>query len=158
MDEYKFLSKSPAATSALGYRLGERLQAGSVIALTGELGCGKTLLTRGICYGLGVPLRQVNSPTFVLVNEYKGGRMPVFHMDMYQMSTESDAVEIGLIDYLVRAESGVMVIEWAEKILSLLPLDLLKVDFEILSPRKRRLIFSSREDIFGSLLEGLDEA
>ncbi len=158
MDEYIFLSKSPAATSALGYRLGESLQARSVLALTGELGCGKTLLTRGICYGLGVPLRQVNSPTFILVNEYSGGRMPVFHMDMYQISAEFDAMELGLIDYLVRAESGIMVIEWAEKILPLLPRDLLKVHFDILSPRKRRLIFSSRGDIFGSLLEGLGKA
>jgi tRNA threonylcarbamoyladenosine biosynthesis protein TsaE len=97
MDSYVFLSNSPAETSALGKRVGRRLEAGSVIALTGELGCGKTLLTRGICAGLGVPLRQVNSPTFVLVNEYRG-RLPVFHLDMYQIGAEVDAVELGITD------------------------------------------------------------
>ena len=69
MQTCDILSSSPAVTTAIGQRMGAVLEPGSVIALTGELGCGKTLLTRGICAGLGVPLRQVNSPTFVLVNE-----------------------------------------------------------------------------------------
>ncbi len=154
MDSYEFLSKSPAATSALGERVGERLEAGSVVALVGELGCGKTLLTRGICAGLDVPLRQVNSPTFVLVNEYCG-RLPVFHMDLYRLGTESDVVELGITDYLSRTESGVMIIEWAEKIPSLLPDDLLKVEFEILGARRRRIVFSAYGGRSGSLLEEL---
>jgi tRNA threonylcarbamoyladenosine biosynthesis protein TsaE len=99
---YTFLSNSPSSTLALGKRIGERVRPGSIITLTGELGCGKTLLTRGICAGLGVPPRQVNSPTFVLVNEYPG-RMPVFHLDMYQLNAASDAVELGMLDYLARA-------------------------------------------------------
>src|SRR4030043_948344 len=107
MCKYEFFSSSPAATLSLGKRIGERLPQGSVIALTGELGCGKTLLTRGICDGLGVPLRQVNSPTFVLVNEYRG-RLPIFHMDLYRIGTKADAVELGIADYLWRAASGVM--------------------------------------------------
>ena len=154
MDKYEIFSNSPASTSALGKRVGERLESGSVIALTGELGCGKTLLTRGICAGLAVPLRQVNSPTFVLVNEYRG-RLPVFHMDLYRLNTESDVVELGITDYLSRAESGVMIIEWAEKIPSLLPDDLLKVEFEILSPRKRRIVFSAYGAGFAGLFEEL---
>ena len=84
MDKCEFFSNSPAATLALGKKIGRASAPGSIIALTGELGCGKTLLTRGICAGLGVPLRQVNSPTFVLVNEYQG-RLPVFHMDLYRL-------------------------------------------------------------------------
>lgn len=151
---YTFLSSSPAATSALGKRMGERLPAGSVVALTGELGCGKTLLTRGICAGLGVPSRQVNSPTFVLVNEYRG-RLPVFHMDLYRLGTETDVVELGITDYLLRTASGVLIIEWAEKIPSLLPADLLKVEFEILSARKRRIVFLASGRTFGSLLKEL---
>jgi tRNA threonylcarbamoyladenosine biosynthesis protein TsaE len=154
MDSYVFLSNSPAETSALGKRVGRRLEAGSVIALTGELGCGKTLLTRGICAGLGVPLRQVNSPTFVLVNEYRG-RLPVFHLDMYQIGAEVDAVELGITDYLARAEAGVMIIEWAEKIMSLLPDDLLYINFEILSARKRRMAFSTAGKRFYSLFKEL---
>jgi tRNA threonylcarbamoyladenosine biosynthesis protein TsaE len=154
MYNWEFLSSSPAATSALGKRMGERLEAGSVIALIGELGCGKTLLTRGICAGLGVPLRQVNSPTFVLVNEYRG-RLPIFHMDLYRLGSIDDGFEIGIMDYLSRAESGVMIIEWAEKIYSLLPECLLKVEFLVLSARQRRIEFSTSFDKFGSLFKEL---
>ena len=136
MIEYTVTSNNPGATFKLGKRIGEKLPAGSIIALTGELGCGKTVLTRGICDGLGVPLRQVNSPTFILINEYRGN-MPVFHMDMYQIGTESDAVDLGIIDYMVRATSGVMIVEWAERILSILPEDLLQVKFTVISERKR---------------------
>jgi tRNA threonylcarbamoyladenosine biosynthesis protein TsaE len=142
MYKYIFISSSPAATVALGRRIGKHLEAGSIISLIGELGCGKTLLTRGICEGLGVPRRHINSPTFILVNEYRG-RLPVFHMDMYQLRAESDAVELGMTDYLARASSGVMIIEWAERIISLLPDDILKVSFEVLPDRKRRIAFSA---------------
>jgi tRNA threonylcarbamoyladenosine biosynthesis protein TsaE len=150
----KFLSHSPAATLSLGKKLGELLEPASVIALIGELGCGKTLLTRGICTGLGVPLRQVNSPTFVMVNEYRG-RLPVFHMDLYRLGSIENGFEIGIMDYLSRAESGVMIIEWAEKVLSLLPADLLKVEFQILSARKRQIEFSASSRRFRGLFKEL---
>ena len=142
MFKYEIFSNSPAATLSLGRRIGQKLEPGSVIALTGELGCGKTLLTRGICDGLGVPARQVNSPTFMLVNEYRG-RMPVFHIDLYRLSGIDDGFEIGIMDYFSRAAAGIMIIEWAEKMLSLLPTDLLKVEFDIISSRKRRIVFST---------------
>ncbi len=157
MDRYTFLSNSPAATSSLGKRMGERLEAGSIIALIGELGCGKTLLTRGICAGLGVPLRQVNSPTFVFVNEYRG-RLPVFHMDLYRLDEIAEGFEIGILDYLARAESGVIVVEWAEKALSLLPDDHLKVQFQVLSARKREIVLSAPGNRFNSLLKELGES
>jgi tRNA threonylcarbamoyladenosine biosynthesis protein TsaE len=142
MYKYEFFSHNPTATLALGKKIGEHLPPGSIIALMGELGCGKTLLTRGICAGLDVPLKQVNSPTFMLVNEYKG-RLPVFHIDLYRLSGVDDGFEIGIMDYFSRAASGVMIIEWAEKMLSLLPADVLKVEIDIISDRKRRLVFSS---------------
>jgi tRNA threonylcarbamoyladenosine biosynthesis protein TsaE len=151
---YNFISGSPSATLSLGKRMGEILQPGCVIALTGELGCGKTLFTRGICAGLDVPLRQVNSPTFVLVNEYRG-RLPVFHLDMYQLGSASDAVEFGMLDYLARAASGVMIIEWAERIGAVLPADCLKIKFDVLSVRQRRLEFSAAGDRFKNLIEAL---
>jgi tRNA threonylcarbamoyladenosine biosynthesis protein TsaE len=154
MDRYKFLSNSPAATSSLGKKMGGRLEAGSIIALIGELGCGKTLLTRGVCAGLDVPLRQVNSPSFVLVNEYRG-RLPVFHMDLYRLGETAEGLEIGILDYLARAESGVIVVEWAEKILSLLPDDHLKVQFQVLSARKREIVLSAPRDRFGALFKEL---
>ena len=154
MKRYTFLSNSPAATSDFGKRMGEQLKGGSVIALIGELGCGKTLLTRGICDGLGVPLRQVNSPTFVLVNEYRG-RLPVFHMDLYRLGEMADGFEIGILDYLAQVESGVMVVEWAEKVLSLFPQDRLEVRFHILSVRKRQIELSASGDRFDGLLKEL---
>ncbi|MFH1650636.1 MAG: tRNA (adenosine(37)-N6)-threonylcarbamoyltransferase complex ATPase subunit type 1 TsaE [Chloroflexota bacterium] len=136
--KFLFLSKSPAGTLAFGKKMGTRLPAGSIITLIGELGCGKTTLTRGICLGLGVPERQVNSPTFVLVNEYRG-RMPVYHLDLYRIETP-DVLDIGLYDYLRRAESGVMLIEWAEKISGLLPEDSLRIDFSVTGKNQRQLL------------------
>ena len=156
MDRYEFLSSSPAATLNFGKKIGERLGVGSIIALTGELGSGKTLLTRGICDGLGVPLRQVSSPTFVLVNEYRG-RLPIFHMDLYRLGSIDDGFEIGIMDYLARAESGVMIIEWAEKMISLLPADILRVEFEIISARKRKIAFSSSGIRFDALFREIQQ-
>jgi tRNA threonylcarbamoyladenosine biosynthesis protein TsaE len=156
MSNYEYISHSPSDTLKLGEKIGRNLRNGSVIALIGELGCGKTLLTRGITTGLGVPMRQVNSPTFVLVNEYRG-RRPVFHMDLYRLGDAADVVDIGLLDYLARAESGVIIIEWAEKILSLLPDEYLKIEFEIISARKRRISFSAAGEIYNDLMEKINK-
>ncbi len=156
MGRYVFLSHSPAATFNLGRRIGERLYPGSVLALIGELGCGKTLLTKGVCAGLGVPERQVNSPTFVLVNEYSG-RLPVFHIDLYRLGDLVDEIEIGIWDYLARAEQGVMVVEWAEKLLPLLPDDYCRVQFTVLSARKRQIALSGCGARCSKLLRELGE-
>ncbi len=149
--KYVFLSNSPATTFSFGKRVGERLKAGSIIALIGELGCGKTLFTRGICVGLGVLERYVSSPTFIFVNEYRG-RLPVFHIDLYRLDTIAEEFEIGILDYLAKADSGVIVVEWAEKILSLLPDNYLQVHFQVLSARRRQLELVSFGERSGSLL------
>lgn len=156
VNRYVFLSNSPLATLNFGKRVGKQLEAGSILALIGELGCGKTLFTRGICAGLDIPLRYVNSPTFVLVNEYRG-KMPVFHMDLYRIEGIAQGFEIGILDYLARVEFGVMVVEWAEKILSLLPDDYIKVEFHVISARKRQLVLSGSEKRLNILLKGLGE-
>jgi len=148
--EYVFLSDSPAATTALGKKIGIILSAGSILAMVGELGSGKTLITRAICAGLGVPSRQVSSPTFVLVNEYHG-RLSVYHLDLYRIAGEADGVELGIADYFRRAAAGVMIIEWAEKIYSLLPPGVLKIELDVISPRQRRLVMSSTDDKYRSL-------
>ena len=140
---------------SLGKKIGERLEMGSVIALIGELGCGKTLMTRGICMGLGVPERLVNSPTFAFVNEYHG-RLPVFHIDLYRLDTLTEELGIGMLDYLKRGASGVIIVEWAEKMRSLLPESYLQVEFEVLTARKRRLILTGIGDKFTHLLEELN--
>ncbi len=151
--KYVFLSISPAATLRFGRRLGEKITAGSVIALIGELGCGKTLFARGICTGLGVPENEVNSPTFAFVNEY-GGRLSVYHVDLYRIDDIESGFEIGMLDYLGRAEAGVIVLEWAEKIQALLPEDYLQVKFEVISAQKRSLEFTASGERSGALIRG----
>ena len=150
------MSNSPSATFNLGKWLGERLQMGNVLALIGELGCGKTLFTRGICVGLGVPERRVNSPTFAFVNEYMG-RLPVSHVDLYRINTVEEGFEIGILDYLARAASGVIVVEWAERMLPLFTDSYLQVQFQVLSTRRRRLEFTGFGEKFTGLLGEMGE-
>ena len=154
VNRHVLLSNSPASTLKLGKRVGEKLKAGSIIALTGELGCGKTLFTKGICSGLGINAGYVNSPTFVLVNEYSG-KLPVFHIDLYRLDDITEGFEIGILDYLVKAETGVVVVEWAEKILPLLPSNYLHVQFSVLSLRKRRILLEGFGETFSSLVREL---
>jgi len=152
---YVFFSNSPSATLRFGRRLGERISVGGVIALVGELGCGKTLFTRGLCTGLGIPEKEVSSPTFAFVNEYRG-RLPVYHVDLYRIDDIESGFEIGMLDYLARAEAGVVVLEWAEKVLFLLPEDYLQVKFEVLSLQRRRLEFTSSGERSDAIIRGLE--
>jgi len=150
------MSNGPSSTFNLGRWVGGRLQMGSVLALIGELGCGKTLFTRGICVGLGVPERRVSSPTFAFVNEYVG-RLPVSHVDLYRINTVEEGFEIGILDYLARAASGVIVVEWAERMLPLFPDNYLQVQFQVLSARRRRLEFTGFGGKFTGLLGEMGE-
>ena len=106
-----FTTHSAAETEALGERLAARLTGGEVIAYTGDLGAGKTAFTRGLARGLGITVR-VTSPTFTIVNEYEGGRLPLFHFDMYRLSSSDELYDIGWEDYLARG--GVCAVEWSE--------------------------------------------
>jgi len=151
MEKRLFLTSSPSATQDLGQRIGGKLGPGSIIALIGELGCGKTCFTKGLCAGLGIPKRCVNSPTFTFVNEYKG-RLPVFHLDLYRIEGIAMGLEVGMLDYLLQAESGVMVIEWAEKVLPLLSDSYLAVNFSVLSPKKREIVLIGFGERFCKLL------
>ena len=108
-----FISHSPAATESLGEAWGRAAQNGLVIALSGDLGAGKTQLVRGLARGLGVTAR-VHSPTFTLVNEYGGGRLKLFHLDLYRLETAAQILSAGVEEFL--SPDGVAVIEWAERI------------------------------------------
>ena len=112
------ISHSPAETFAAGQRLAGSLRAGDVLALCGDLGAGKTQLVKGIAAGLGTPA-EVTSPTFTLIHEYEGGRLPLYHIDLYRLETEAEALSTGLEDYFESA--GVTAIEWADKFSELLP-------------------------------------
>ena len=109
----QFVSNSEEETEALGRRLGEILDQSTVVAFTGDLGAGKTAFTRGLAKGLDIPDR-VTSPTFTIVNEYEGGRLPLFHFDMYRLSSADELFDIGWEDYLARG--GVCAVEWSENV------------------------------------------
>ncbi|VAW38124.1 tRNA threonylcarbamoyladenosine biosynthesis protein TsaE [hydrothermal vent metagenome] len=126
-----FVTSTARETEELGMRLAKGLSAGSVVALSGELGAGKTVLARGIARGLGVE-GYLKSPSFTIVNEYREGRLPLYHIDLYRLSegaqdasAEVQADELGLEEYLYG--DGVCVIEWAERALSLIPDEAVRV-------------------------------
>ena len=108
-----FLTNSPSETEAVGAALGAVLQPGTVLAYRGDLGAGKTAFTRGLAKGLGCT-DLVTSPTYTIVNEYLGGRMPLFHFDMYRLGSEDELFDIGWEDYLERG--GVCAVEWSENV------------------------------------------
>lgn len=121
----------PQATIAHGVALGATLRTGDVLALCGDLGAGKTHFVKGLAAGLGADA-TVTSPTFTLIHEYSGGRLPLYHFDLYRLESENELLRIGFDDYL--ADGGVLAIEWAEKFPALLP------------PRTRWLRFAHRPD------------
>jgi tRNA threonylcarbamoyladenosine biosynthesis protein TsaE len=114
----EFVTRSPEETERVGEQLGRRLQAGAVVALVGELGAGKTCFVRGLARGLGAPA-AVSSPTFVLVNEYTGGRLPLFHLDAYRTTSLTELLDLGFDEYV--SGPGVTAIEWADRVRPLLP-------------------------------------
>lgn len=126
---------SPEETQAAGARLAERLRPGDVVALTGELGAGKTCFTQGLARGLGVTGRAV-SPTFVLINEYRG-RLPVHHVDAYRTESLTELLDLGLEELF--AGDGVTIVEWADKLLPLLPADAIHVHIEGLGDEPRTI-------------------
>ena len=108
-----FYSDSPEQTEKIGAALGKLLAPGTVIAYEGDLGAGKTAFTRGLAKGLGSN-DPVTSPTYTIVNEYLGGRLPLFHFDMYRLRSAEDLWDIGWDDYLERG--GVCAVEWSENV------------------------------------------
>ena len=116
----EYLSHNEQETEALGQRLAAALSPGAVVAYRGGLGMGKTAFTRGLARGLGYSGR-VTSPTFTIVNEYEGGRLPLFHFDMYRLEDDDALFDIGWEDYLDRG--GVCAVEWSEQVAVAMPAD-----------------------------------
>jgi len=133
----KITSNSIEETFSIGSRLAAGLKKGDVVALIGELGAGKTVLTKGIAKGLGVKdVRYVNSPTFVIIKEYKGD-VPLYHFDLYRLSAPGSLDEICYDEYFYG--DGVTVVEWADKIERLLPKKHLEVRLSVAGENKRKI-------------------
>ncbi len=120
----EFVTHSREETEALGARLADALTEGRVVAFTGDLGAGKTAFVSGMAEALGVEDR-VTSPTFTIVNEYEGGRLPLFHFDMYRLGSADELFHIGWEDYLAR--NGVCAVEWSENVAEAIEPDAIRV-------------------------------
>jgi tRNA threonylcarbamoyladenosine biosynthesis protein TsaE len=136
-----YLTNSPAETEAVGEMLAQRLRPGTVLAYTGDLGAGKTAFTRGLARGLGYN-EPVTSPTYTIVNEYLGGRLPLFHFDMYRLGSADDLWDIGWEDYLDRG--GVCAVEWSENVTEAME-DAIWVRIEKIGPESRRITIEGGE-------------
>lgn len=128
---HQWTTHSPEETMNFSEQMAVYLQPGDVLTLSGDLGAGKTIFTKGLAKGLGIR-EMVNSPTFTIVKEYHSGRLPLYHMDVYRISDDED---IGLEDYF--EQDGVTVVEWAENIPSWLPDDVLSVVIERVNDHER---------------------
>ena len=131
----EFITHSPAETERIGEALGRIIPAGTIIAYRGNLGAGKTAFTRGLARGLGYT-EAVTSPTYTIVNEYLGGRLPLFHFDMYRLASADDLWDIGWEDYLDR--NGVCAVEWSENVEEALD-GAMSVTIERLGEEERRV-------------------
>ncbi len=136
----EYIAKSAAETQAFAKVLAGRLTAGTVIAFEGDLGAGKTCFTHGLCEGLDFH-GEVSSPTFAIVNVYEGGKMPVYHFDMYRISGWDDLETTGYFEYTERGD-GLTVVEWSENIHAALPDDAIFIKIEKLDELSRRIVLS----------------
>ena len=138
-----FISSSAAETQAIGKQLANDLGAGCVLALKGELGSGKTTFTKGLVTGLGSST-AASSPTFTIVHEYQGGRLPIYHFDFFRLENRGSTDRLGLDDYFFG--DGVCVIEWADRFPDLVPAHAQWIFFEIKSERQRIITLLDHRD------------
>ena len=131
----EYITNAPGETEALGAALAARLTPGTIIAYRGDLGAGKTAFTRGLAKGLGCK-ELVTSPTYTIVNEYLGGRLPLFHFDMYRLASSDDLWDIGWEDYLER--DGICAVEWSENVADAME-GALSITIEKLGEESRRI-------------------
>lgn len=146
------MSHSTLHTERLGERIAKFAKPGDVVALWGELGAGKTVLARGIAQGLGLAAEDVTSPTFIILHEHQGGRLPLFHLDLYRLGP-SDLSSTGWEECL--EARGLTVIEWPERAGEALPADRLDVRLEHIADTKRRVVITATGPGSRSRLEEL---
>lgn len=148
----KIISDSAGATLAIGQRIAQYLCRADIICLFGDLGSGKTQLVKGIAAGLGASTKEVNSPSFVLLKQYKG-RMILNHFDLYRLKRTGEILGLGFDEHVY--SDAVTVIEWAERLEGLLPKEFLKVELKIKGSSKREFNFSAPAGRYRKLLKAL---
>jgi tRNA threonylcarbamoyladenosine biosynthesis protein TsaE len=131
-----FISNNPVETEEIGRRFANNVEIGSVLALEGDLGSGKTQFTKGLVAGLGSSI-PVTSPTFTIIHEYPGGRLPVYHFDFFRLEDQESVARLGLDDYLFG--DGISVIEWADRFPEFIPEQARWILFEIKSENARTI-------------------
>ena len=152
MTDIELISHSQEQTQRLGIRLGELAQAGDVLLLTGNLGSGKTCLTQGIAWGLGVK-EYAFSPSFVIMREYHG-RLTLYHLDFYRLDRIEEIADLGLDEYLYG--KGVCVVEWAENGMAVLPEEHLLINLSYISDTERSISFEPKGNRYINLLKSLN--
>jgi len=153
ISEMILYSKSPSETIRIGKTIGSSLQAGDVVALMGELGAGKTQFIKGLAQGIGVgKSAYVSSPSFTLINEYKG-EIPFYHIDLYRLEEEKEAEELGLEEYFYG--DGITAIEWADRIPSLLPGELLRVNIHYTGKQTRSIELVAKGKRYEELINAI---
>ena len=147
----ELISNSAAQTIEIARLIGEKLKDGDLLALSGELGSGKTCFTKGLAQGLGVGAEyQITSPTFTLINEYPA-RCKLYHFDVYRLNSYSELEDLGYEEYL--SGDGVVVIEWAEKIDKLIPRDSIFINFEYVDENSRKMIIRGVKSRLSELID-----
>jgi tRNA threonylcarbamoyladenosine biosynthesis protein TsaE len=146
------VSEGPEATQRLGEELGRLAQPGDLFLLVGSLGTGKTCLTQGIAWGLGIE-GYATSPSFVVINMYRG-RLPLYHIDLYRLDRIEEVIELGLEDYLF--SGAVCVVEWAEKALQMFPTEHLLIEMSFLSETSRNLALKANGPRYVEMLSQLN--
>ncbi len=138
-------------TERLGVALADVLPPGTVVALVGTLGAGKTRLVQAVATALGVPAGSVTSPTFVLVNEYRQGRVPMFHFDTYRLKDDDEFLELGPDEYF--ESDGLTFVEWADRVEHLMPEDRVEIELEVTGDTSRRATLIGTSDKLGRAIE-----
>jgi len=138
----QIISHSPKETLKLGKSIARFLNSGDIICLIGELGSGKTVLTKGIAQGLGIDKSKVTSSSFILIREHLNGRLPLYHFDLYRLDEIKSISLLGIEEYIYG--DGVTIIEWAQRLKSLIPKECLMIKLLYLPGSKRKIKFSSK--------------
>jgi tRNA threonylcarbamoyladenosine biosynthesis protein TsaE len=148
---FTFTAQNEQDTDRLGAALAEFLPPGTVVGLIGTLGAGKTRLVQAVAAAVGVPRDQVTSPTFVLVNEYQGGWLPIYHFDTYRLKDDDEFLNLGPDEYF--DSSGLTFVEWADRVAALLPSERIEVSIDVESESNRRFTVRATSDSLSRVVD-----